>query len=174
MGKGSDASGLNDHPVVHVSWQDGRAYCRWAGKRLPTEAEWEYVARGEENRTFPWGADIDRSKANYGRDTCCGPDVGDGYERTAPVATFPDGVSPFGLFDMAGNVVEWVEDRYGHEYYAISPQGNPAGPADGANRVLRGGAWIDDPYFLRTFSRLGLHPETTLDYVGFRCAKDVR
>ena len=158
-GNGSSIDGKLDHPVVQVSARDGAAFCAWHGLRLPSEAEWEFAARGADGRRYPWGTsppgtETER-RANFGTVECCAPDVADGYWRTAPVGRFPLGASPFGILDMAGNVWEWTASRF---------PGRPQWV------VLRGGGWGNDPYCLRTAYRHGNPPDIGLDMVGFRCA----
>ncbi len=153
-----------EQPVMSVTWEDAKAYADWVGKRLPTEAEWEKAARGTDGRFWTWGSEWDAAKLN-------GNDVGtvEGYVYTSPVGSFPQGVSPYGVHDMAGNVWEWCEDWYDENYYSYSPRINPKGPACGDNHVLRGGDWSMNKDFTRCASRVGLSPGSML--TGFRCAK---
>lgn len=162
--------GTEQRPVAEVSWYGARAYCAWADMELPTEAIWEKAARGTDGRIYPWGDSIDRSRANYGREGCCRGDDSDGFFDSAPVGSYQRGVSPYGAYDMGGNVWEWVVDWYGEDYYAQSPERDPQGPDAGISRVLRGGSMSSDPYRLRTTDRSGLPPSATYIIVGFRCA----
>src|SRR4030042_1747082 len=152
-----------DHPVVGVSCFDADKYAKWAGKRLPTEAEWEYASRGGlENKNFPWGDQIDSTKVNYGKR----------YKTTLKVGTFnPNG---FGLFDMSGNVWEWTSDFYGDDYYINSPNQNPKGPVIGRFKVIRGGSWHSGAMCVQTYYRNGLSPIWVDFAVGFRCVKSVK
>ena len=166
--------GFADHPVVEVSWYGAAAYCEWAGGRLPTEAEWEYAARGPEGRVFPWGDTFDGTRLNY-CDANCGYDhadktVDDGYARVAPVRSYPDGASWCGALDMAGNVWEWVADWYGA--YLSEWQMNPTGLSSGKGRVLRGCSWNCNPSFVRGAHHHSHSPVDTLHDVSFRCARD--
>ena len=167
--------GYADHPVMEVSWYGAQAYCDWAGGRLPTEAEWEYAARGARALVFPWGDAFDGNRLNYCDDNCeygwKDGAINDGFARTAPVGSYPDGASWCGALDMAGNVWEWAHDWYGEDYYDASPDRNPQGPASGQNRIVRGGSWSNVPSFVRSASRLRNDPDYTYVNLGFRCAR---
>jgi formylglycine-generating enzyme required for sulfatase activity len=166
-------SGYGDHPAVEVSWYGARAYCEWAGARLPTEAEWEYAARGPEGLPFPWGDEFDGDLLNY-CDASCEQgwghvDYNDGHARTAPVRSYAGGASWCGALDMAGNVWEWVADWYDEEYYARSPSVDPKGPSSGDVRAARGGSWYYVPVSMRGAYRHAFNPTETDGFTGFRC-----
>jgi formylglycine-generating enzyme required for sulfatase activity len=157
----SDEARAN-HPVVCASWFEAKTYCQWRGARLPTEAEWEKAARGTDRRIYPWGNESPgRSLLNYDRN------VG----ATTPVGSYPEGASPYGLYDMAGNVWEWVADWYDQDYYEHSPTVNPTGPASGEYLVLRSGAFNDDWTHIRTTNRNRDKQTDTADSLGFRCVR---
>jgi iron(II)-dependent oxidoreductase len=149
------------HPVVGVSWFEAKAFCEWKGKRLPTEAEWEKAARGgHEGWSFPWGNVPDRSRANF---------EGQG---TMPVGSFAP--NDYGLYDMAGNVWEWVSDWFDQQFYAKSPEGNPDGPTGGTEKVLRGGSWVDGGGPNRVAHRHWYPPQAQYKWLGVRCAQSVK
>ena len=168
---------FDNYPVVNVSWHQAAAYCQWAGARLPTEAEWEYAARGPEGRQFPWGDTFDGTRLNYCDVNCefgkADSSADDGYADTAPVGTYADGASWCGALDLPGNVWEWVADWYGEGYYSDSPSQNPLGPASGRYRVLRGGSYVSEPPIMRGAMRYGNGlPSDVIASFGFRCASD--
>lgn len=185
--KGAARFAKPELPVSYVSWLDAQAYCRFRNGRLPTEAEFERAARGLNGRRFPWGNAFHPKRANHGaavvtREIIQGvmtpvlasrEDARDGFSELAPVGSFPDGRTPEGVEDLAGNVAEWVEDAFGPEYDPVSAH-NPKGPPAAASpfRVVRGGSYIDPPPFLRGAARMMAPPDFRAAFIGFRCVRD--
>ena len=169
---------LWDHPVTHVSYEDAMAFCHWCGKKLPTEAQWEYVAHGDRvDYRYTWGSELipdGRWMGNFWQGWF--PDkntLADGYATTSPVRSYP--ANPFGLFDLGGNVWEWCHDWYMDSYYHLSASDNPKGPSQGENRVIRGGSFLSAENHEAGYSvafRSSLPPQTTRSDVGFRCVMD--
>ena len=161
FGPDSDIAGKADHPVVQVSRNDAAAFCAHYGWRLPSEEEWEFSARGEGRRRYPWGDTppeqslLKPSRANFGTVSCCAADETDGHLTTAPVGSFPEGAGPFGHLDLSGNVWEWTSSRF---------------PGKPEHAVIRGGGWGNNPFCLRVSYRHGNPDHFGLDMVGFRCS----
>ncbi len=151
--------GYENYPAVEVSWYGAQAYCHWAGRRLPSEAEWERAARGMDGRVYPWGDEIDCDHAEYAN--CSG--------GLLPISSNPLGASPYGVLGLSGNTWEWVADWYADGYYSDLPSENPFGPLDGGTRVLRGGSWEYDWKHLRSANRRHNGPAVSMHDYGFRC-----
>jgi len=150
-----------DHPVIGISWVQAKAYCTWAERRLPTEAEWEKAARGTDGRIYPWGNTLPETKlSNFGHQ----------FNETLPVGMYPKGASPYGVLDMAGNAWEWVADGYQSDFYSHSPEENPLSDSPVNRRVLRGGNWDSNEDGIRVTNRFWAFPGRN-DIDGFRCVK---
>ncbi len=165
---------LPRRPVVQVSWNDAVAYCKWVGRRLPTEAEWDKAARGTQGLIYPWGNEFEAGQVNFCDKNCAANwhnrNVNDGFERSNNVGEFLKGASGYGVFDMSGNVREWVNDFYDFRGYYRYPTDNPTGPETGDMHVMRGGSWLDPADRVRASAREAGMPDSRNDAVGFRCA----
>ncbi len=173
--RGPGSNAIDGHPVTQVSWEDAAAYCAWAGGQLPTEAQWEKACRGIDGRMWPWGNTYDWNRVSSCEAQCPierwkDDRYDDGYAFTAPVGSFPEGASPYGALDMAGNLWEWVADWYAEDYYGDSPHENPLGPDSGTVRAMRGGAWYNTDTHLTCTHRYSNHSWDLYEDLGFRCA----
>ena len=172
-------SQFDSYPVIYVSWEDAKGYCEWAGRDLPTEAQWEKAASWnyltQESYVYPWGNIFNGSFVNFCDFNCtishADNNSNDGHADTAPVMSYPNGISPYGAYDMAGNVWEWVNDWYNDAYYYYSSQSDPMGPDSGTYRVLRGDSWWGFAHGVRSADRNPFLPSKSANNIGFRCAR---
>ncbi|MBK6684468.1 MAG: SUMF1/EgtB/PvdO family nonheme iron enzyme [Deltaproteobacteria bacterium] len=158
--------GQDDHPAVGVPFADASRFCTWVGRRLPTEAEWEYAAKGTDFRKWPWKGAFDPKKVNSSA-------AGDDHPLTAPVGAYPEGASPFGALNMSGNAAEWVTDFFDPTYYRTATNTtHPSGPTSGRERVIRGGSYLDGSHLVRVSARRAKLETEVDNAIGFRCAAD--
>jgi formylglycine-generating enzyme required for sulfatase activity len=170
-------SAFDNYPVIYVTWENANDYCNWAGRNLPTEAQWEKAASWnnstQESYVYPWGNNFNGSIVNFCDSNCtinhADNNSNDGYADTSPVMNYPSGVSPYGVYDMAGNVWEWVSDWYDDTYYSYSPSSDPLGANSGTYRTLRGDSWWGYSYGVRSADRNPFVPSKSANNIGFRC-----
>jgi formylglycine-generating enzyme required for sulfatase activity len=168
-------SEFDDYPVIYVGWNQAKTYCKWRGASLPTEAQWEKAARGADARVYPWGNAFDGTKANFCDKNCpfiyADKTIDDNFADTAPIGSYESEKSPYGVYDLAGNILEWTTDWYSDTYYKNSSPSNPIGPTSGLYRVLRGGSWSKSVKTMRASARFFGKPDPIYYSIGFRCVR---